>query len=347
MSFTALNRRLLDYQISCGPVSVQIVSPWPGIGYATDADQIIEWFDELDSDAVGASAIYTGVSHGTPHHTDFRREGAVWTKNVDVPLRDAIFIDADVCDPDRPAGHCATDAEVATAVAVMDGVQARLLGHGVSEKNLVRVLSGNGANLLVLTSWPCDARSDAAIKGLLAGLAREHNTPGVSIDVGVHDRRRIRKLYGCMTRKKVAPGRPQRRSHVLTMPELADIVPCPLDVIERIVADLGSTPVKAVGDGIARPQAVKKFVRRFTAYAEGIGATITAVKATGTKTLILSSPCLLHDDHDGGVGVTADGIRCVQCFHNRCKSLGWGQWSKAVEQKYGPMRLDGGITWKR
>ncbi len=107
------------------------------------------------------------------------------------------------------------------------------------------------------------------------------------------------------------------------------------------------TPVKAVGDGIARPQAVEKFVRRFTAYAEGVGATITAVKTTGSKMLILTSPCLLHDDHDGGVGITADGIRCVQCFHNRCKSLGWGQWSKAVEQKHGPMRLDGGITWKK
>ncbi|HLM81154.1 MAG TPA: hypothetical protein VK302_11030 [Terriglobales bacterium] len=108
-----------------------------------------------------------------------------------------------------------------------------------------------------------------------------------------------------------------------------------------------STPIKSVGDGAARPQAVEKFVRRFTAYAEDVCATITAVKTTGGKTLVLTSPCLLHDDHDGGVGITADGIRCVQCFHSRCKSLGWGQWSKAVEQKHGPMRLEGKIKWKR
>ena len=108
------------------------------------------------------------------------------------------------------------------------------------------------------------------------------------------------------------------------------------------------TPVKATGDGIARPQAVEKFVRRFTAYAEALGATIIAVKTTaGGKTLILTSPCLLHDDHDGGVGITADGIRCVQCFHTRC-SIGWAQWSRLVEEKYGvPMRLDGEIKWKR
>lgn len=106
------------------------------------------------------------------------------------------------------------------------------------------------------------------------------------------------------------------------------------------------TPVKAVGDGIARPEAVEKFVRRFTAYAEGVGATITAVKTTGSKTLILTSPCLLHDDHDGGVGITADGIRCVQCFHTRC-AVGWARWSQLVEQKHGAMRLDGAIKWKR
>jgi hypothetical protein len=107
------------------------------------------------------------------------------------------------------------------------------------------------------------------------------------------------------------------------------------------------TPVKSVGDGIARPQAVEKFVRRFTAYAEGLGATITAIKTAGTKTLILTSPCLLHDDHDGGVGITADGIRCVQCFHTRC-AVGWAKWSRLVEEKYGElMRLDGEIRWKK
>lgn len=106
------------------------------------------------------------------------------------------------------------------------------------------------------------------------------------------------------------------------------------------------TPIKAVGDGVARPEAVEKFVRRFTAYAEGLGATITAIKSTGNKTLILTSPCLLHDDHDGGVGITADGIRCVQCFHTRC-AVGWAQWARLVEQKHGAMRLDGVIKWKR
>jgi hypothetical protein len=126
----------------------------------------------------------------------------------------------------------------------------------------------------------------------------------------------------------------------------------PLDLMER-QAEIEALyqrfrpPVTAVSDGVARPEAVQKFVRRFTAYAERLGATITAVKTVAGKTLILTSPCLLHDDHDGGVGITADGIRCVQCFHNRC-AVGWARWSRAVEQKFGqPMLLDGVIQWKK
>jgi len=73
MSFTALNRRMLDYQISCGAVAVQILAPWKGIGYSTDVNEIIDWANELDNDAVGASAVYTNVNPCVAHHTDFRR----------------------------------------------------------------------------------------------------------------------------------------------------------------------------------------------------------------------------------------------------------------------------------
>lgn len=108
-------------------------------------------------------------------------------------------------------------------------------------------------------------------------------------------------------------------------------------------------PVVKRGDGIARPAAQEKFVRRFTAYAERLGAIVTDIRALGDgRVIVLTNPCLLYDDHDGGVGITADGVKCCQCFHTRCKTLGWAQWSKLVEQKYQrPMLLDGEIKWKK
>lgn len=349
MSFTGLNLRLIEYQLSCGPIAVQIVAPWTGVGYSTDVNEIIEWANELDDDAVGASAVYTNVNPCVGHHTDFRRAGAVWTKNADTTRRREVFIDADVNDPARPTGYCATDGEVIAAVSVMDGVTADLIEHGVSPQSMARALSGNGANLILFTDLPCDGRSDAAITGLLRGLARKHSAPGVGIDISVGDRRRIRKLYGCQTRKKIAPGRLQRRSCVTSMPELADIVPCPLEVIERIVADLGGgLPEIKTGDGVARPGAQAKFVRLFAKFCDVVGAEVTAVRTLPSgKVLISTSPCLLWDDHDGGVGITPDGVRCVQCFHARC-SIGWARWARAVEEKFKqPMLLDGGIQWTK
>jgi hypothetical protein len=245
-------------------------------------------------------------------------------------------------DPDRPTGVMSTDAEHEAALEQAWGCREWLRSLGWPLLPLCD--SGSGAHLRPLVEMDVSVENNRLIQRTLAALRQRFRFA----DVGMWDLPRLCRYYGSWNRKGPhhtdGTGRMWRQSAVLEEGERTPVTAAHLEAL----CELMRVPViQPSGDGIARPQAVEKFVRRFTAYAEGIGATITAVKATGTKTLILSSPCLLHDDHDGGVGVTADGIRCVQCFHNRCKSLGWGQWSKAVEQKHGPMRLDGGITWKK
>ncbi len=123
------------------------------------------------------------------------------------------------------------------------------------------------------------------------------------------------------------------------------LYPIPDAIVDGLERIKGAPPV-ASGDGIARPAAVEKFVRRFSAYCDKAGVAVTDVRTLPTgKVLILTSPCLLHDDHDGGVGISADGVRCVQCFHARC-SIGWAKWSRLVEAKFKrPMSLDGEIEW--
>jgi hypothetical protein len=124
-------------------------------------------------------------------------------------------------------------------------------------------------------------------------------------------------------------------------------VPAPIEVIEQIAASLGtSVPAVSVGDGIARPAAVEKFIRRFFAYCEKVGAAVTNIRTLPEgKVLIDTEPCLLHPDHSGAVGITVDGICCVQCFHSRC-SIGWAKWRRAVEAKYkAPMCLEGKVKF--
>lgn len=126
------------------------------------------------------------------------------------------------------------------------------------------------------------------------------------------------------------------------------LVDMPLRPIrDEIVAALerikGAPPARS-GDGIARPGAVEQFVERFSAYCERVGVAVASVRTLPNgKVLIDTEPCLLHSDHAGAVGITADGVRCVQCFHARC-SIGWAAWRRAVEAKYKvPMRLETGV----
>jgi hypothetical protein len=119
------------------------------------------------------------------------------------------------------------------------------------------------------------------------------------------------------------------------------LYPIPDELVAGLERIKGKPPVSVGSDGIARPQAVERFVQAFSAYCERVSVAITNVRALPSgKVLINTEPCLLHEDHTGAVGITADGVRCVQCFHARC-SIGWAKWRREVEAKYKvPMRLE-------
>jgi hypothetical protein len=351
VSFDGLNRRMLDYQLSCGPVCVQVVSPFTACGYSADVDEIIGWATELDSNSVGASAIYTNVNPCAAHHPDFRRAGAVWTKNADIARRRTIFIDADACDPARPVGYCATDHEVDATLTVMkDSVRPYLLDHGVSPNSLALAASGNGTNLLLFVDWECDARTDAAVTNLLRGLSGKVNTAAATIDTSVGDRRRIRKFYGCQTRKQTAPGRPWRRSGVLELPELSAIELVPLETVESIVMDLG---IREDGSGQAArpsptvPGSIARQIALLERWADAYGFPgILFVKSPDSKgavTVVLDH-CPRNPEHTGTSAAMIffpDGGRGCACHHNTCKSLPFKEWWAEVEALHGhPLKFE-------
>jgi hypothetical protein len=242
-------------------------------------------------------------------------------------------------DPPRPKGTMSTDDEHEAALA--QARECRTWLHSLGWPLVPLCSSGSGEHLRPCVELDTSDENTRLVQRTLKALRHRFSF----IDVTASDLPRLCRYYGTMNRKSAAnsPERPWRQSAVLGDGERTRVT---IAQMESLCELLHVPAIKPSGDGIARPEAVEKFVRRFTAYAEKLGATITAVKTTGSKTLILTSPCLLHDDHDGGVGITADGIRCVQCFHTRC-AVGWAQWSRLVEQKHGAMRLDGAIKWKR
>jgi hypothetical protein len=98
--------------------------------------------------------------------------------------------------------------------------------------------------------------------------------------------------------------------------------------------------IQPYGDGVARPEAQEKFVRRFSAFCERICVGVEAVRQLGDATVFVQTEfCLLNEDHTGsscGVGVGGDGVRKNLCKHNSC-AMPWAKWSQLVEEKYGEL----------
>jgi hypothetical protein len=117
------------------------------------------------------------------------------------------------------------------------------------------------------------------------------------------------------------------------------LYPIPDELVAGLERIKGKPPARS-SDGVARPDTVERFIDRFSAYCERVGVAVTNIRTLPNgKVLIDTEPCLLHADHAGAVGITADGVRCNQCFHARC-SIGWAKWRRQVEMKFKvPMRL--------
>lgn len=331
---------MLEYQLSRGPVSLQVIAPVHerGCGYFTDLGDIEREVDALDQ--LEVSAIYTGLNP-SPGPVGFRRHGAaaLWPTDASVTRRCRVLIDADAV---RPTGPCATDAEVARTQNVTSLVREFLFSRSVPQKSAAIAGSGNGTHTLLFTDWPCDERTDAAVKGLLKGLSSRFSTADVTIDASVADRRRITKLYGCMTRKTAAPGRPWRRSGVIEMPELQVIEFVPLEVVEHIVEEVGaSVPSKSSMPKAAVWGSVERKLRLLEQWAsEGVFPAILFVKdadSAGNITVVLEC-CPRDPEHTGtsaALLLFADGGWQPCCQHHSCKRLSRKEWWAEVQAQAG------------
>ncbi len=244
-------------------------------------------------------------------------------------------------DPPRPKGMMSTDKDLQAAVdqAMAD---REWLHSSLGWPLLPYGISGSGVQVRPRTDLEATPENIRLVARVLTALKQRSSF----IDVGRHALNQLCRYFGTMNRK--GGNDPERPWRMATVLDPGEQTPVTREQLIALCDAIGVPEVKGAGDGVARPEAQEKFVRRFEAFCAMVGAEITEIRTQANgKILILTSPCLLHDDHHGGVGITADGVRCVQCFHSRC-SIGWARWSRAVEQKFGqPMLLDGVIQWKK
>lgn len=116
------------------------------------------------------------------------------------------------CDPVRPSGISATDAEHDLALARAREMQAYLQAQGWPEPLLAD--SGNGAHLLYRVDLPAD--DGGLVAGALAALAFRFTDALVTVDQQNFNPARIWKLYGTLAAKgDPTPERPHRLSRLV------------------------------------------------------------------------------------------------------------------------------------
>jgi len=247
-------------------------------------------------------------------------------------------------DPPRPRGTMSTHEEHEAALTQARECRTWLLSLGWPPLPLCG--SGSGAHLRPVVEMDVSVESTRLVKRTLTALRQRFSF----VDAGMWDLPRLCRFYPTWNRKSVenCPERPWRQSAVL---DVGEKTPVTIAQLEALCELMRVPAIQSVGDGIARPEAQEKFLRRFTAYCERIGVSVDAVRQLGDSTVLVQTEyCLLNEDHTGtscGVGVGPDGVRKNLCRHNGC-AMPWAQWSRLVEKKYGePMRLDGAIRWTR
>lgn len=146
---------------------------------------------------------------GLPATNQIRPAGRCAT-DADVTRRRWVLIDVD---PTRPSGSNATDAERQAAWRVLTLVQGVLEAGGWRAP--VVASSGNGWHLCYPVDMPNDDTSRAAVKDLLAGLHERCSSAGAKVDIRTYNASRIWKLYGTHARKGSATeDRPHRLAWV-------------------------------------------------------------------------------------------------------------------------------------
>src|ERR1039458_9045984 len=165
---TDLDLRMIDYQLSTGVMSIQVVNPWRGCGYFTDREQVLEIVAEIEEDE-SVVAIYTGLNPGDGP-IGFRRQYAVWLTNDRISRRRRILIDADPTGR-RPPGQSSTDAEHQAAYDHGESIRQYLRTAGISSHSMAAADSANGDHTVIFCDWICDDHSDRAIVGLVAGIS--------------------------------------------------------------------------------------------------------------------------------------------------------------------------------
>jgi KaiC/GvpD/RAD55 family RecA-like ATPase len=248
------------------------------------------------------------------------------TSDKDVTRRRWLYID---CDPKRPSGISATDAECELAIERTEKIREWLMAEGTSEP--IHAMSGNGAHLLVPIDLPNDDESLLLVKNVLAVLSEKFSDESVDVDQSVCNAARICRLYGTPARKGDSTAeRPHRVSVLTYVPDCLKTSheATAASVLKKIAGMLKPepTPQRHV------PQSQGGIVQRnllFPQFLQARGIQYNAAK--GPKGDIFQIDCPFDANHkkpDAYVGQIPNGALVFHCSHNSCQGRAWREFTE-------------------
>ena len=177
------------------------------------------WFDNADAllwhawDLRTSGNLFTSINRPAPRIVSNRMTGTP-IRNEEVQFLTRLFFDFD---PERPTGCASTEEELQHAVKSAQSCAAVL--RAMSWPDPLTAISGNGAHLLYRCHLPNTEEIRQQLNALYSGMREDYSTDFVDFDRAVRNAGRICALYGTTKRKgENTPGRPHRKSQVLTWP---------------------------------------------------------------------------------------------------------------------------------
>jgi replicative DNA helicase len=316
-------------------------------GYFTDPATAAEY--ALAYDGRNAEGIYFNFNQCDPNclaraPNKIKNYPKVTTSDVNILRRRWLFIDFD---SNRPAGVCATDAQVAAAARLAEACKD-FLREEFAWPAPLEMSSGNGRYLFYRVDLPNDRESTVLVDNVVKALIRhveQMDLIGAHIDVKDNNAGRIARLPGSHNRKGFAtPEQPHRRARILARPP--EFVIVSKEQLQAL-ADSLTTPVN---DWLAKPSS------NGTHHANGdhravegdrprlkVGEWLTdhyiAFRAkdqstSDGRTVYRLSECPFNPDHgrNGEVCIMQGpkGELSAKCMHNGCAGRGWQDFKEKI-----------------
>jgi len=245
-------------------VEVRALDPYASRVFATAEPEAL---DRLAAYAASLSGRHKGVYY-TPNPlrslSPTGKSGSAL--DADVAERRWLLID---CDPTRPAGVNATEAERIAAESTIDGIHETLLARGFA--GMVAASSGNGWHLMVPVHLPNDDAAKAKHKRFLELLDERFGTPAARIDRKTFNAARIWKLPATLAMKgPTSAERPHRYAKLVKY----DADPHRFgdannDALNAILAEWGPSSRKPAADAAYAEAAFHAEIGRVASAANG------------------------------------------------------------------------------